>query len=335
MCFLFFLTLIAYIRDRKDKIVPMLKWHILTGTFVSLVGIAQFILFFLGWGNGVIYRYWSLAPQVLGTANEPGPFAGYLITTLLVGFIAYNERKLFPKKILFTLVSFQFLALLLTFSSAGWIISIIVVGLYFLKRSVLSLFKWGMIAIVAVAIIFSSVLLIWNVDISPAANFVFSRTFTIVFYDPSKAYEGGRISGKSLCFNMFKASPLLGVGIGNFPFYRNEFLEPQGIPFIKGGPDLPANVYFEVLAETGIVGFTFFMLFLISILKITFNDFKYLDKPLKSYGNMVAYPSIGVMINLFFNSILGILYVWFLPAILIAIVSGKNSDAFNNSIKEG
>jgi O-antigen ligase len=53
--------------------------------------------------------------------------------------------------------------------------------------------------------------------------------------------------------NIWKAHPLLGVGLGNYGYY---FIQPEFNPGMKASRRLPAhNMYIQALAETGLVGF--------------------------------------------------------------------------------
>jgi O-antigen ligase len=52
---------------------------------------------------------------------------------------------------------------------------------------------------------------------------------------------------------IWKAHPVLGVGIGNYGYY---FIQPEFNPGVKGNRNLPPhNIYIQALAETGTVGF--------------------------------------------------------------------------------
>jgi len=53
--------------------------------------------------------------------------------------------------------------------------------------------------------------------------------------------------------NIWKAHPLLGVGLGSYGYY---FIQPEFNPGMKGSQGLVAhNMYIQALAETGLVGF--------------------------------------------------------------------------------
>ncbi|MCI0567247.1 MAG: O-antigen ligase family protein [Acidobacteria bacterium] len=53
---------------------------------------------------------------------------------------------------------------------------------------------------------------------------------------------------------IWKAHPILGVGLGNYGYY---YVQPEFNPGLMGGKKLPPhNIYVQALAETGVVGFT-------------------------------------------------------------------------------
>jgi O-antigen ligase len=52
---------------------------------------------------------------------------------------------------------------------------------------------------------------------------------------------------------IWKANPIVGVGLGNFGYY---YVQPEFNPGLMGGKKLPPhNIYVQALAETGTVGF--------------------------------------------------------------------------------
>lgn len=58
-------------------------------------------------------------------------------------------------------------------------------------------------------------------------------------------------------WRMFKEKPITGVGIGVYRFLVP--LYSQDLPFIRGRSIWAHNTYVQILVETGLVGFIFFM----------------------------------------------------------------------------
>lgn len=73
-----------------------------------------------------------------------------------------------------------------------------------------------------------------------------------------------RIRFRQALWAMFKSSPLLGVGPGNFEVLYEKY-RPDGAPKPNYLPK-PHNQYMEILAEIGIVGFASFLVIVVNII---------------------------------------------------------------------
>jgi O-antigen ligase len=89
---------------------------------------------------------------------------------------------------------------------------------------------------------------------------------------------GARVTYAETAFNIFQAYPVIGIGPGNYAFYFVEMLPDRPLP---PTPELlkivtpesgrtrlitPKNLYFRILAETGLLGFAAYLIFLIALL---------------------------------------------------------------------
>ena len=128
--------------------------------------------------------------------------------------------------------------------------------------------------------------------------------------------------GYSVPVNVFQKNPILGVGLGNYSFYVGE----------SGAVDLQSthNMYLRLLVELGIVGTSFYLLFLGRVLWLLF---KFLRRSSNSSLRPFALASIvaivGVMIaigateGLYTHS-----YLWVMFAMGVAVlrVAGSNGN---------
>jgi O-antigen ligase len=99
--------------------------------------------------------------------------------------------------------------------------------------------------------------------------------------------------------NMFLAQPWTGVGIGNF----NELFEKYGVqgwPYSRGHAH---NYYLHMLGETGVIGFTFYMLMLITALVVGFRALRRARSREDSYGEAVVIGSLGILVTLMVHNI--------------------------------
>ena len=63
----------------------------------------------------------------------------------------------------------------------------------------------------------------------------------------------GRLSENTVAVRMFRDNPILGVGLGNYPTYYQEYSRNLGIDN-RREPRSPASLYLELLSEQGVVG---------------------------------------------------------------------------------
>lgn len=81
-----------------------------------------------------------------------------------------------------------------------------------------------------------------------------------------EASAAGRIATYEAALAMFQSAPLMGVGVGNFNDNFWENCPERYRVFCQPGKSVH-NIYLQVLSETGLVGMTTFLLFLLSVLQ--------------------------------------------------------------------
>lgn len=120
---------------------------------------------------------------------------------------------------------------------------------------------------------------------------------------------------------IFESHPLLGVGLGNYPYYAeikllNNPARPYEKDFVELSLSRPHNIFFQLLAETGILGFIPFVVLLLYFLK---RDLQRLKAPLKNQIWPYIISSWSVVVYALFNPadtlfITG--WFWFLRGII-------------------
>jgi O-antigen ligase len=93
--------------------------------------------------------------------------------------------------------------------------------------------------------------------------------------------------------NMFLSSPWFGVGIGNFNALFDKF-GVQGWPYSRGHAH---NYYLNVLAETGVVGATFYILMLITALIVAVHALRRVRSVGDTYGEAIVIGALGVLVT--------------------------------------
>jgi O-antigen ligase len=99
--------------------------------------------------------------------------------------------------------------------------------------------------------------------------------------------------------NMFLDQPWTGVGIGNFNELFNEY-GVQGWPYSRGHAH---NYYLHMLGETGVIGFTFYLMMLITALVVGFRSLRRARARSDTYGEAVVIGALGILVTLMVHNI--------------------------------
>jgi len=252
-------------------------------------------------------------PRVYGTFFEPSGFSNYL----LIGFafclssVLWNIKTGGRSRKQVVLLSCIILAIILTFSTAGWVCALIILAVlaYFhgFKQIV------PLIIVVMVGILLITTLLshyniseiesdLLRLQHDKLTNFLFGSSET-----------SHRVGGREVFWNIFKNYPVLGVGLGNEIFYSDSPDKIMG----------SFNHYLTVISETGLIGFFVFGCFLVKIYSILQSTLKSARRHLMTevypfvYAMIAAYTGILVFhicgLNRFF------IHEWFLIGLSVCI----------------
>ena len=238
--------------------------------------------------------------RVSGMTYEPNWFAEqisfllipWLLASVLSGYSAFNWRwrKLTLE---WLLLGWSILVLVFTFSRAGLInlVLLLFVGVVFFRvrkahkaaRTHTRLATWGR-RLLEAAVVVS--LFIGVVFAASTRNDFFARIWgywnaveerTLADYFNYLGF-GARFMYAEAAYNTYAANPVLGVGLGNYAFYFEKMLPDE---FLARTPEVlriltpevgrnrlitPKNLYFRILAETGLLGMAAFTAFLIAVL---------------------------------------------------------------------
>ena len=330
------LTMLIIINSVRntDELIKQVAVLCLGAGIACLWGMASIIG--LPFGGGV--QGWAV-PRLQGTATEAQVFASFLLAIIPVSFSLFmgdadRKRSFFWGMILFI----SCLAMVMTFGIAGWIgmaagcvcVALFYVRYYFLR-------KWFYLVAI-IGLIFLSVFSISYL----------TRDYTRGFLEISKKLVGvGGVSeerirqGKSItevvadstifsrvdrewsreaAWNMFRDNPWIGKGLGSYGFIYNKYRPSRTPP----RPYLAKahNVYFETLAETGILGFILFFGFWFGLVfkAVSFlmqNSENTLNRTIiiGLSANMLGLLVSGMSLGIFVHS-----YTWVTAALLLSAI---------------
>lgn len=283
----------------KEFFKKSIKIYVWAGSFASIVGMTQFLLFLLG---HKVFGVFFLAgfPRVKGLAHEPATFGAFLVSSLALTFFLSNRKlRLRPFHIIV-----QTIGLILTMSGSA--IPIYILFLAFLtiqgliekiKLKELYLY-YSFIGIVIIVFLLSGLItpetISYNMD---KLGLYVKDLFT--FQNP----ESERGTDILFLKESLQQNPIFGIGIFNFVFY----------------PTAATNTFLMLLAELGIFGFSIF-LFLTTF--FYWGVFR-LNK-LKCYkSNPYTLPLFVFILTIPFQffalRVLNFHYIWFMVALFAAI----------------
>lgn len=241
--------------------------------------------------------------RVSGLTYEPNWFADqisflllpWLLASVLSGYSVFKWRWRWVTVELL-LLGWALAIIPFTFSRAGLLVMmfLLVVGLLFFRSTkkkeqgegAKGNFPWRRIFEVTILLTVLAAIIF----IAGSRNDFFARIWDYWERAPSEGYIryfvnyfeylgfGARFTYMETAFRIFDQHPLLGVGLGNYVFYFNENMVDRPlavvpevlrlvVPESVGGRLItPKNLIIRIMAETGIIGLSTFIAFIMAIL---------------------------------------------------------------------
>jgi len=245
-------SLIAIAQFFLQHSVGGLLWFLGERTFdVTTPGIARIQLQSIP--NLTSYFVLRTSSEVLrpyATFPHPNVLGGFLAVALPLFFSQYNYLKTVRssravEKIFFFLISILGLtALLLTFSRSAWIAFLIMVIILRMKKM---FFMSG----------FSSVILVVLFFVFIGFSFPYFQSLT-----PGNESVFVRNELTKSAWSVWKTSPFVGVGLGNYLIKLPAYYPHRDIFFLQ-----PVhNIYLLLLSEMGLIGLVFCLWFIVRVL---------------------------------------------------------------------
>ncbi len=258
-------------------------------------------------------------------------FPVYLFSTIPIAGIFFIGAKTKREKILFSfLLCLLGIALFFTLVRGGWLSGFLGILSVFILALIKKIINLKKVAVIGVAILLFSFLIL---SLFPETRERVSKSFPTIFARKEietitkEPLTGAQRTLKIRAefwreaWNMFKKHPFTGVGFNNY----SEFL-PDRLKYMEG--QSPYNIFLRFLAETGIIGFTGWVLLLFFLFRAGFRNirnFSFLKREMLSIG------LLGVMFAWLGQSLWGIVIVggagtlyFFLMGLLVACGNMKN-----------
>lgn len=233
-----------------DRAVWVVRFMVLGGIIAAVFTAEQYFIAGIrragdGISGGVNFTASSLVSLM--------PFAFYLIRSRARGFWSFLGTLYVPLGIV---------AVTVTFSRTSYIFLMLVLFIHalLLMRSRSGIFLILLISSVLVAVYFS----VPQGEITERVDSISPTLANWITPDEVNSYAADvRAYHWQVGFEMYKDSPLLGVGFGNFGILFIDYqFEVQGLPDIFRNPRSPHSSYVGLLTELGVLGLGLFLFIL-------------------------------------------------------------------------
>jgi putative inorganic carbon (hco3(-)) transporter len=214
---------------------------------------------FGGWVSqvsGAVSRH-----RLTGPYNNPNAYAQVLVVILPLALDRlWQERRLVLRLLAGWAVVVCTLTVLFTYSRGGFLTLLFAFGVWLILRrpNLLPLFLTGILAIALLLFFLPST---YTERVTTLTQLAPSRVDQVS--DPSFR---GRLSENIAAWRMFRDHPILGVGLGNFRVYYQDYSREIGLD-PRRDPRSPASLYMEFLSEQGLLGTALFLFLIILVFR--------------------------------------------------------------------
>lgn len=287
----------------------------------------------------------------VGFASEPSWLAHmvnlvYLPYWLSATLTRYTAHRLNFKKITFenVLLLGGIGTLFISFSRAGWAAFMLVLAFLFIRLNVWLVKKlsqhWKSRLRVLFIIGFVLLILVIYLLIAAGALYGFSKLDSRMadVFSLQTLREGGltkyadllqfgeRITYWQTGWRIFNLHPILGVGVGNAGYYFQQLMpddawqlsEVRGLIYHSTNLMNIKSLWVRILAETGIIGFSFFLVFLVLNLFTARELTQAKEKTRQTIGWMGVFMLIAFLIEGFSVDSFALPYFWFTLGLVAA-----------------
>jgi O-antigen polymerase len=247
-----------------------------TDTYLKAFKYLLTILFLLTIVEGVrsLFQYFGITDspnenfRIVGSFGNPGPLANFMVISLplSLGSIVLFQRQTRFDRLLFyisvVVLVITLIVLTLTQARTSWLAAILAVILvvnykYNIWKKAISILNTGFKKIAFSVIILGLALLLGK-----------------VLFSFKEGSSSGRLFIWEVTLNMVKDDPLLGKGVSTYPVehnvYQAAYFQKSGLEndytWLADNVTYAFNEYFEIAAETGMLGLLLFLFILFAAL---------------------------------------------------------------------
>lgn len=270
-----FLTVTGWVRS-KEEVAHVLRLLLASSVLVSAFGFYQAIVdnysdFYEWLYPNLMENLGTWTGRITSVLNYSNSLAGFLnlILPIALGLLLLRSGSRDRWLAALALVCGA-AALVLTASRGGFasfLVELLLAAFYLTGRA--SSRKWLLVAALAIAIL--GVLMFFGFIRSPWVQEDESAAMRLLFW--------------GFASTLFLSSPLVGVGYGNFRALYD-------IPGVAPGIFDVHNLYLQLLAETGLIGFTAFFAVIVHVIRKCFRSLRARNNDLKTVVNFAALAAV-------------------------------------------
>ena len=331
--------------------MKIVKFLCITFFITSVLGIYQYLGQIFGLSGAATfarepYRIGAFNfPRIESTMYEPMYLANFMVLpVILVLIMIIKDIKLIAKKWLYGLLILFGTVFVLTLSRGGYLaLAVALVGLLFytwrelnLKKIIYLVIAGGMVlGISFVLVTFSG----WyypkyvakpKVNISGTIQATKEEVSSVKsFVNHSKNTKDGSISDRTwrnqTALEVWRSSPIIGVGLGNYgPYVVKNMGDTERYKIVL-------NVYYELLAETGIIGFSMLIVFWGYIFWMACRFLKIVQNNEKWIVAAIFMALVGMMVQWASFSPLYIAHLWFVFGLLAGLIQILHEEKYEKN----
>ncbi|MCU0666411.1 MAG: O-antigen ligase family protein [Candidatus Omnitrophica bacterium] len=309
-----------YKNEINNKNIRQLLYGLcLCGLVISLFGHIEMLLkknfIYEYFVDNFFYQRFIKEGRMMSTLIHPNILGSYLVACVPIAYYFYRKAQSLRMRALnLSLFLLVLSALFLTYSRGTYLAFLLMLSIWaFLKK------KHGWILLIwGGFIIFSIISTSAFADASLGKRFGIEHLFNYLRYSH-------RTMQYSITANMLKAHPFVGIGLNH---YRMLFNQYSGKIRLSHEVMIPDSIYLMHLAETGLIGFTGLVLFLIHIVKKAAGSYKKMAGDNKDMFFALILGFTGLLINMAtFDG-----FLWWTPFYLFWALAGATAGCQNNTM---
>jgi O-antigen ligase len=291
------IAIIVVILLQKGRTLRWVLWALLiSGIFLGTLSVYQYATdsFDSNFGGFAVSGYHQIIGdqdeyRVGGPIGDPNFFAQIMVVLVPISLERFLHEKKTSLKLLASLaLVLSVSCVILSYSRGGFLAMAVVLMAFFFMYPPRSYYIPFIIITVLVMTLFLPPSYLDRIltlgDLLQANNSL--RVNELSFR--------GRLSENLAAWEMIRTHPIFGVGLNSYGYLFGQYAQIHGIALVAAERE-PHNLYLEVLAETGIVGFILFMVLIGTTFRTIYHArLRFLDAKLFDYVDMVSGFGLGL-----------------------------------------